>query len=950
MSWQEKSQEAWNNAWKSKNIGNSISAGISGITGIASAGINNAQIKDTSSIENSINDTANAEFGYADYDTLLSSYNNGLNLQNGNYSRKDVRGTTFGQSLLNTGKGMLSGAAAGATLGGPYGAIAGAAAGLISGTVGNIAGEFKTNRKIKELNNLAEEANRNYLYGFARNADNIADNMFNKSVMNIAANGGKIKSKKTKYVGVTDYFAYGGELSLSGDWSNGVTIIGEGGTHENNKYEGVPIGIDPYGIPNLVEEGEVIYNDYVYSNRIKAPKKKLENVYLNTKYADKSISEIAKLIQKESSENPNDPISRNTLDDSMNKLAVLQETIKAEQEMRKLNRMLKQLPPEEREAFLAQMMSPQQPIEQGNPQQMEMESPEAMANERTPRAYNAMEEELANYGNEGAPVTGMEQPIFAYGGLKRKFGNGTPGKIEKMKKMVNPDDPTTFTNLADYNAARLKEYENKAKELLDFYNDPNSGLTEEERAQIAEQIDYLINPTTTTDPYYVFKEINDRIKYFKSTGKNGKYRPYNTEGYDLNKEEFKTLSDYLKYNDANKDNLLSVKEIEDSKSYQDFTNYILNNSDNEEVKAYLQLLDDNINPNGKVALLHDAKGNLVGNWQDLYRRRRTDGKYGLYHITPGMTQDTTPREFRYYLNGVDGADPIEINANDANNYMFVNRDGQGNYYYNRLPKAAPETSPKVAPEDPTKTKSVSDPVVDDLPQVNWMTYAPAIGSGLATLGDLLGNNRPDYTNLNVANRARRNIRNIRGSYVGPYMTYNPFDTNYEQNKVINQGLNTKNGILASTSGNRSAAIASLMALNNSTNAAMGDTYRKGLEYNDVQRKAVTDFNRSTDVQNATFSMQAQQANSNIDSQKAQLAYTDANYRNTLANSLAGVRAANASNFYNNLGNVGKTKYASDQYNWLLSRGWMPNSSISSDAVKAARGGKVCRKKKKGLTY
>ena len=32
------------------------------------------------------------------------------------------------------------------------------------------------------------------------------------------------------------------------------------------------MGIDNQGIPNLVEEGEVVFNDYVFSNRLKVPK------------------------------------------------------------------------------------------------------------------------------------------------------------------------------------------------------------------------------------------------------------------------------------------------------------------------------------------------------------------------------------------------------------------------------------------------------------------------------------------------------------------------------------------------------------------------------------------------------------------------------------------------------------------------------------------------------
>ena len=67
--------------------------------------------------------------------------------------------------------------------------------------------------------------------------------------------------------------AFGGPLHTHGaDWTNGITIIDNGGSHESNPFEGVPMGIAPDGRPNLVEEGEVIFNDYVFSNRLRVPK------------------------------------------------------------------------------------------------------------------------------------------------------------------------------------------------------------------------------------------------------------------------------------------------------------------------------------------------------------------------------------------------------------------------------------------------------------------------------------------------------------------------------------------------------------------------------------------------------------------------------------------------------------------------------------------------------
>lgn len=61
-------------------------------------------------------------------------------------------------------------------------------------------------------------------------------------------------------------------MTHGANFDTGVTLVGNGGTHEENALEGVPMGVDQEGVPNLVEEGEVIFNDYVFSNRLKVPK------------------------------------------------------------------------------------------------------------------------------------------------------------------------------------------------------------------------------------------------------------------------------------------------------------------------------------------------------------------------------------------------------------------------------------------------------------------------------------------------------------------------------------------------------------------------------------------------------------------------------------------------------------------------------------------------------
>ena len=124
--------------------------------------------------------------------------------------------------------------------------------------------------------------------------------------------------------------AFGGELNTNGgDFSTGLMFIDEGGTHESNPYEGIPMGVAPDGKPNLVEEGEVIYNDYVYSNRLTVPKA-MRNKYKLRGAKDLTFADAVKQLTKGATERPNDPISQETLHEIMSDLAQSQEGVREE--------------------------------------------------------------------------------------------------------------------------------------------------------------------------------------------------------------------------------------------------------------------------------------------------------------------------------------------------------------------------------------------------------------------------------------------------------------------------------------------------------------------------------------------------------------------------------------------------------------------------------------------
>ena len=124
------------------------------------------------------------------------------------------------------------------------------------------------------------------------------------------------------------HHAFGGDLMTHGaNFDTGVTLVGNGGTHEENPLEGVPMGVDQEGVSNLVEEGEVIFNDYVFSNRLKVPKE-VKKKYKIRGNKSLTFADAALQMAKEAEERPNDPISQAGLDDSMTKLMMSQEQIR----------------------------------------------------------------------------------------------------------------------------------------------------------------------------------------------------------------------------------------------------------------------------------------------------------------------------------------------------------------------------------------------------------------------------------------------------------------------------------------------------------------------------------------------------------------------------------------------------------------------------------------------
>lgn len=237
--------------------------------------------------------------------------------------------------------------------------------------------------------NAADRADRANAALFAQNSllnnvNNLQQDQLNDALANYSAFGGPIETGDMgaiDYGFMTDYltqkkrendmkskmsgivpipafmpnsFAIGGDLQTNGaDWSDGLVTIGAGGSHETNPNEGIQMGVDNEGTPNLVEEGETIYNDYVFSNRILADEA-TKQMFRLPKKKDITFADISKKLEKGIAETPNDPISKSGFEKQMEMLEEQQERQKQEMEAERAKAAFEALSPEEQTALMRQ--------------------------------------------------------------------------------------------------------------------------------------------------------------------------------------------------------------------------------------------------------------------------------------------------------------------------------------------------------------------------------------------------------------------------------------------------------------------------------------------------------------------------------------------------------------------------------------------------------------------
>lgn len=300
------------------NLGGAVGGLVSAASAGIEAGIANAELQGVEEAQADIDQRANFQSTASTNDDLLAEMAGATNAKS-NYTAKDFR-QSAGAMAKNTIMATLQGGAGGASAG-PWGAVAGAAAGLIGGIGGIIGGFAKAKKKSAEMNEAAKKANL-------------------AQAQTLTAKAGALDQAADQRA-LAAYAAYGGGINTPkfSDFPSEITEFNTGGSHEENPYDGIPQGIAPDGLPNLVEEGEVKYDNYIFSDRLmlnKNDKKKYKFLKGKT-YAD-----AAKSIKKELGidERPNDLIAKTDLEEHLNILSTLQEEERAKRGLRGENRMM----------------------------------------------------------------------------------------------------------------------------------------------------------------------------------------------------------------------------------------------------------------------------------------------------------------------------------------------------------------------------------------------------------------------------------------------------------------------------------------------------------------------------------------------------------------------------------------------------------------------------------
>lgn len=751
-------------------------------------------------------------------------------------------------------------------------------------------------------------------------------------------------------------FALGGDLQTNGgDWSTGLTHVDEGGRHEENPYEGVQFGVAEDGEPNLVEEGETVFNNFVFSDRIRPTKEVLRKFHIYSKGGKMTYADMSKRLEKEAQERPNDAISQAALKKMLEQLAEAQEEQKAEEEAKRAREAFEALSPEEQQQVLAQIAAQQQAATEQQPtEQMAGEDAAAMQQptqqEEMPIEQNG--QEMQGYA-EGGKI-GHKYPTGGKVMLNDTFGRHTDRQWNEW---------AAKQGLKDFDYSKIADIQ---KYIMD--NETFRNALAKENAAFVDALNRtngaLLGSYTPNALNYDFNGYNSLLK-----GYNGSQTEGNKDGNYAVDTNF-PMNEYGDYADA--------KALEGQQFYKDYTNDVvgamdrakglkwratdngfevanngtLSQSDYDLLNAtYNQLNRANfkggVNP---VFSTDDGWISLKDNAGNYYRKNiREDGNLGTGHLTPKKI--TRGNNETILLDNGDGT--FSEFTGDTTGYDTVNT-----YTYD-----TPEASNTIRYIKAVAPKTASDEDEEDIRKLPYKKYgdlfqlAGVAGPAIGLASWLAGVGKPDTSGLDAAVESVGSPSLASYQPVGSYLTYRPMDIWAQQNQNRADAMGMARALGNSNSPTRNA---SLVALANNTINNNGNLLRQAQEYDNNLAQQVANYNRGTDIQNANAFDQMSQFNADARNKNRQ-------YRASLLaqneSQKLGARSAWDNAWYGNVGNVAN---ALSNYGRHIDEDNLLRALVNSGAIggvndelgimagvrngrkSAAKGGKL--KKRKGLTF
>lgn len=876
-----------------QKLASGIQKGVGVAQGVMNLGLdvlNDQNSLDDSGFINTRQQYENMPINTGSREALINNIVNTAQLNSG-IKGSDIDKTTGGQAALGIGSAMASGAAAGSVFG-PWGAAIGAAAaGLTKG-----ASLLFKRKKAKSMAAKQNEENRRTNEALSDFQQRALDAQDDKDFANYMINfsGGKDSVLA----------AFGGQLHTNGaDFSNGASIIEAGGSHEENPNSGVQIGVDKQGTPNLVEEGEVVYDDYVFSNRLKANDEVLGYANLPLKYRDTPFSDIAKKLLKPSEDQLNDPITTRTLKANMDKLRNAQEVFK---QIYGTGDIANQF------AFGGNIYA------SGGPFAFDsyLKNINTIINSDGNLTDEAMKlfrfDDYSGYYDESkidlAATTYASYQSKHRGKDYRQAFNERYLQIEgEIEKHLQPlKNRISAAMYLSQRGIRLmpsgKPFGDVPRDIYDTYNDIASGKTSYSQAmkssKPSEHQTQSNQDSNSSDGNIGVKQDKSKVGDVKPTKKITTKDLAEGRGDNYHR----ALSpDTIQYN-RNVDEA-TVREYEKTGDYADFIDYVKNTATDNEINEWIKTLES-----GKYGDLKDSNGKTykIKGKNDLIRLM-TDGKFGpIHHFAYNAsrikaTEDQTPQESKEQV--IDEvADKTGTSRPDAqkqvDDYIKANPDVQ-----------------------------VSDAPWKNLP--TGLRYAP-IGSALAGLAM----NSKDYSDVDqfAAQTARPN--SVRYSPIAGYISpdyVSPFEMSAP---IVEQMGATRRAISNASAGNRAQALAALANADKLGIEQLGRAYIQGKAYNSAQKKQAAEFNRATDMFNAQNDMQAQSMNMYLNNYYLNRAQQMLGARQSIDAAYNAARSANLNSLTQSLANIGKQNAYLNMVasNKALGYRMLPDGSIEYKSV------------------